>query len=270
MAPPKSSLHLRTPRVSYHRQSANLGMVGNWGKGLGLARGEFVVFLSDDDQLGPHFLENRLAAFEDHPGAVVAFSRYEMQSIDGLRVGLQDAYGDTRRVLSPHELLLASLSRRWFIGASMYRRESIQKSWNEVQADDLVLDFSLNLRITLNGHGDGVYLPKNDFIMGVHPGQNSQAKREQVFSQGSAVLQRILAEGVPSELAALLRMELANWSILCARHLAASGRLPEARASFVQALKTKPTLLPAWRMLAMSWLCPGRLVASAKIQWPTE
>ncbi|TAL55375.1 glycosyltransferase family 2 protein [Pandoraea sp.] len=44
------------PRLRYFRNSENLGMFGNWNRGLLLARGHWVTILHDDDVLAPDFL----------------------------------------------------------------------------------------------------------------------------------------------------------------------------------------------------------------------
>lgn len=45
-------------RVQYYRNEQNLGMLGNWNRGVELARGEWVSFLHDDDVLCPDALAN--------------------------------------------------------------------------------------------------------------------------------------------------------------------------------------------------------------------
>lgn len=45
------------PRLSYYKNSENLGMAGNWNRLFTLAKGEYVVMLHDDDLLLPNFLK---------------------------------------------------------------------------------------------------------------------------------------------------------------------------------------------------------------------
>lgn len=45
------------PRIQLYRNAANLGMFGNWNRGLDLARGEWVSILNDDDMLAPGWLD---------------------------------------------------------------------------------------------------------------------------------------------------------------------------------------------------------------------
>lgn len=44
-------------RLAYYRNQQNLGMTGNWNRGICLAKGEWVTMLHDDDWLSPNFLE---------------------------------------------------------------------------------------------------------------------------------------------------------------------------------------------------------------------
>lgn len=45
------------PRLRYFRNAENLGMFGNWNRGLLLARGRWATILHDDDLLSPQFLK---------------------------------------------------------------------------------------------------------------------------------------------------------------------------------------------------------------------
>lgn len=46
-----------TDRVRYYRNKKNIGMTGNWNRGIELATGNWVTILHDDDWLAPTFLE---------------------------------------------------------------------------------------------------------------------------------------------------------------------------------------------------------------------
>ena len=49
------------PRIVYHRHKENMGLSTTWNKGLDLAKGDYVVFLDDDDELSPKALENAVS-----------------------------------------------------------------------------------------------------------------------------------------------------------------------------------------------------------------
>lgn len=53
--------------VTYYVNEQNLGLFGNWNRGLTLARGEWVTILNDDDLLDPACLSTLFAAVADDP-----------------------------------------------------------------------------------------------------------------------------------------------------------------------------------------------------------
>jgi glycosyltransferase involved in cell wall biosynthesis len=55
---------LNNPDVSYHRNSINLGMIGNWNKCIELAETPWLTILHDDDTLHLQYIENVLKVIE--------------------------------------------------------------------------------------------------------------------------------------------------------------------------------------------------------------
>ena len=246
------------PRLKYVRQARNVGMVANWGACLARARSEFVVFLSDDDLLRPEFIAHRLPWLREDPLVNVVFSRYDVQDRDGSL--LHTCGGETPEsgVLEGAGLLEAAVSRQWFVGAALYRRESVARLWPQLAEDNLVLDFGLNVRLAMAG-GRGIYISDNDFIMMAHEGQNSQAQRARAMQESEETLLRILGENPSRAYATRLRRELANWNVVWGRLLFAEGQAQAGRARFVRALRWYPTLAWGWRQLLVSWAAPRHL-----------
>jgi len=50
-----------------HRNAENLGFVGSCNAGAALAGGEYLVFLNNDTQVSPHWLDTLLDTFDQHP-----------------------------------------------------------------------------------------------------------------------------------------------------------------------------------------------------------
>jgi len=85
---------LADPRLRYHRNPVNLGMVGNWRRAvLELARGEWFLILSDDDLLlDPGYVSKAMALADRHPGLALVYAE---------GVVLDEATGRRRALLLP-------------------------------------------------------------------------------------------------------------------------------------------------------------------------
>jgi len=66
--------YLRDQRVSYHRNSSNLGLPGNWNKCLSIAKGSYIKFLMSDDTFYPTLLEKFIAIFDTYPTVSIVTS----------------------------------------------------------------------------------------------------------------------------------------------------------------------------------------------------
>ena len=83
---------LGDPRVAYHRNPGNLGMVPTWNACLDLARGELVTLLHADDLLRPGYAELMLGLAELHPRATAFCCEAEIVDARGVRTfSLADA-----------------------------------------------------------------------------------------------------------------------------------------------------------------------------------
>jgi glycosyltransferase involved in cell wall biosynthesis len=54
-------------RISYYRNPVNLGLVGNWNKCLGYAKGDYIKILCADDKFREDLLEKFVQVMETHP-----------------------------------------------------------------------------------------------------------------------------------------------------------------------------------------------------------
>jgi glycosyltransferase involved in cell wall biosynthesis len=63
-------------KVSLFRNETNLGMLGNWNKGIGLCKSPFFVKLDADDLWENTFLEECMAVLEKEPSVGLTFSKY--------------------------------------------------------------------------------------------------------------------------------------------------------------------------------------------------
>ncbi len=247
------------PRLHCHRLPVNGGTFAAWEAGLQLARGAFIVFLADDDQLRPEFVANRWRRMAGNSEVMVAFSAFETHDCAGARVSLHHQERTSEERYSPTQLLVAAFWE-WFSGTSMYRKSAVDSVWPLLspQISSLIPDLPLNLFLALSGAGVGVFLPVNDFIYLAHLEQASQARKMQVFAAKAAALEWFLARPLTGEQAAILREELAHWHVLWGRQLAGQGLIQDARRHFLKAIKVRPTLPGGWTQL-VKWSLPSRL-----------
>ncbi len=96
---------INDPRLRVNAQKANVGVWENWTAALRMARGEYVVFLGDDDHLTPNFVECHLAAFEQHTQVDVVFCPVELSQIDGKMLGRTVVPFDPGTVVGPAGIL---------------------------------------------------------------------------------------------------------------------------------------------------------------------
>src|SRR3954447_3988085 len=75
------------PRIRYVRNSADLGMVGNWNRCIAEARGELIANLPDDDLCLPDRLARQVAIFDAHPETGIVHGDAEMVDPEGRPTG---------------------------------------------------------------------------------------------------------------------------------------------------------------------------------------
>lgn len=73
--------YLRDPRVSYHKNERNLGIVNNFNKCLELGNGEYIKFLCADDKFHPQIIEKYVAVMDQYPN--VSLVTCDKQAFEG-------------------------------------------------------------------------------------------------------------------------------------------------------------------------------------------
>ena len=58
-------------RLYYYVNQENIGLCGNWNRGLELCRGRYVAMIHDDDVLGTWFLSSMLKAIDENKGPLI-------------------------------------------------------------------------------------------------------------------------------------------------------------------------------------------------------
>jgi glycosyltransferase involved in cell wall biosynthesis len=73
--------YLADPRVSYHKNERNLGLVGNWNMCLSYPTAEYIKFICADDKIHPEMLDKFYAVMELYPN--VSLITCDKQLFDG-------------------------------------------------------------------------------------------------------------------------------------------------------------------------------------------
>ncbi|GEO04021.1 hypothetical protein AAE02nite_16850 [Adhaeribacter aerolatus] len=68
------SKYLSDNRVTYYKNSTNIGLVGNFNKCLEYAKGDYIKFLCSDDKFHPKLLEKYVAVMDQYPNVSLVTS----------------------------------------------------------------------------------------------------------------------------------------------------------------------------------------------------
>ena len=78
------SLAVEDPRIVYHRNPVNVGLLNNFVGALRLGRGEFFRWVGDDDWLAPNCVSRGLDVFAADPGLMLVTSQVDYTAPDGV------------------------------------------------------------------------------------------------------------------------------------------------------------------------------------------
>lgn len=89
----------KSDKISYYKNSENIGMTGNWNRGIQLAKGEYVCMLHDDDMLKSSYLTDLLRAIEMNQDLGLISCRLEIASQKNNSIGTKQKLNRKARVL---------------------------------------------------------------------------------------------------------------------------------------------------------------------------
>ncbi len=137
------------PAVRVYHNETNLGVAGNWNRGVELCRGDFIVRLDADDFLAPHHLEKLLAIFEQFPDTDMVFSGANLLYEDVTRIDLPYAKS---WVQSGQEFLpeLLRVCRIWSPAVCL-RRSCYDRLGGVIGEMDIHEDWEMWVRVAANG-----------------------------------------------------------------------------------------------------------------------
>jgi len=159
LAPGEWVLGITDPRVTYVRNSENLGVTGNFQRSVDLSRADHVVIMGCDDLMLPNYveeLEKAIARFPEgsyyHPGVDVidARGRSVMPLADRLKAVLRPKVADIAE-LRGEPLAVGLLRGDWayFPSICWRRTELIHRGFRP--EFEVALDLALQLEILMDG-----------------------------------------------------------------------------------------------------------------------
>jgi glycosyltransferase involved in cell wall biosynthesis len=147
------------PRVAYHRNARNLGMVPNWNTCIDRAETDLVSLLHADDRLEPDYVAAMLELAERHPDAAACFCDARIIDARGRsRFSLADATkrffvpsGEREYVLQGQRAVRALMRGNFIMCPTLCFRKSVlgperfSDSWDQVQ------DLEFTTRLLMKG-----------------------------------------------------------------------------------------------------------------------
>lgn len=115
--------YLSDPRISYHKNPVNLGLVANWNKCLSYARGEYIKFLCADDKFRSDLLEKFVAAMEENPNVSLVVSNKTMFGKSSVTVELP-----LKNLHRGRDIIYHTLKTKGWLGepsSVMFRRSNL-------------------------------------------------------------------------------------------------------------------------------------------------
>lgn len=180
------------PRIRFFRNEERLGMVGNWNKVLGLARGRYIKLLCCDDWLRPDCVERQARALEANPSAALtASTRMVVNSVGQplfaracyRRTGLYDGRAALRKCL------LAGTNTIGDPVAVMFRADLLLRSG--LFEPSVVYCTDMDLWLRLLEHGDLHFIADSLSYYRIHKGSTGKALREKTVRDFMHVVDRI-------------------------------------------------------------------------------
>ncbi len=241
---------LADSRVRYVRHPANVGIAGNWRRGIAAARGEFFCLLHDDDWLEPDFAERLLDPLRREADLAVSFSDHYAVDAAGTRVPeahqfIRRQFGRDRlasgRVADFAETALIDLSVP--VGAAIYRRAMVTPDFIADGARGAI-DMWLLYEIARRGLG-GWYVGRPLMNYRMHAGGMSASRPFDMVDGHLFRLSHALAEPALRRLWPRLRLQKAHQLEWRGIHLLRAGERSAARRALLAAIRMRPTVRAA-------------------------
>lgn len=259
-------------RLRYVRNKENLGLAGNWAKGLGMVETDFFCILNDDDRLAPTFLETLVRPLEENGDLVTASSDHWIASAEGVRLlHLTEA---TSRYWNRHRLgkgpigdyrAAAVRDQSLFVGSTVFRRDAVAGDWIDWRAQGAA-DLWLFYRCAGTGR-TGYFTPERLLDYRAHSGGMTRSRGSRIyFYEGYRfVCGAIAADGGFAGCRRLFKERRYRAALSLAAAFIAGDRPREARAVLAEQWREDPGLgmMSLW-CLAVAGRAGARIVRAAQ------
>lgn len=205
------------PRIRLVCNSKNAGQAGAMNQGLGLARGETIARLDQDDVCAPDRLRRQVEFLQARPDLASAGSWQVCIGPDGRKIGFEPGASDLAGGnFGTFAGLLWTQATPVGHPTVMIRRKILADAGGYEEAFAPTEDYALWTRLALARRGLGV-IPEGLVKVRIHPRQQSAEKLQLQRKKGIQAHQRFIAsfcggQENPEEISAFLRMDEACWA----------------------------------------------------------
>lgn len=253
------------PRLRFMAHPANVGVWTNWTTALQMARGEYVVFLGDDDAIDPSFVRKHLEVFRRQPGIQAVFSSVEDRPVDGSpsRFMMVPFAPDTP--VPAIRLVDALMDNQVFFGGAVFRRDSAWKHWSETRPDGMVADWGMILGLALEPGATVGACHEVLYNKRLHANRLSARFLEVTALMASVCDRMARAASDPRARRRLAKRAILE-KITLSRHHASMDDMRNCRSVLWSCVGSRHSQVLVWSQLLQSYLMPGRVIRTARHQ----
>jgi glycosyltransferase involved in cell wall biosynthesis len=235
------------PRVRYHCQEQNLGLMGNFNYGMSHVDTPYFSFLSDDDLLLPDYVATAMEGFGQHPEAMFSAGSTILATADGQvsHVPL-DAWPRGGLYNPPEGLLQMTRGNHPIITSILYRREVVDIFGT--MDPDVGMPADLDFEIKVAARYPIVISKKPCALFILHPSSTGTASDYRYFWPSWTLLIRHVAEVASLDAAAKSRA-CEDLEAMLKRRLLYLGYRSVARKDYRQARDVSAILRERYGML---------------------
>lgn len=158
-------------RISFHRQTHNLGIAGNFNACIERARGQWVHILHGDDTVRPDYYKRARAGITAHPEAAAALSRMIYTDGDGQWMGVSELESRVPGVLDEGFTWRQLTEQRIQFVAMVVRRSTYEELGGFRASLPHCMDWDMWKRVVLSK--PIIYAPEPLACYRVHDGMDS-------------------------------------------------------------------------------------------------